>query len=131
MGLLHGKGFHARAMLGFRASFLKFAVADGFEARGLFFAALLFGAASLFFGSEATLFGVAGGPLGAGFGFSLGARDGLFVGLFFFDPILFQAHQFFEREENRAFLLFGHIRVSLNPSRRVGASRYTTRIPIR
>src|SRR6188768_1866617 len=116
-------------MLGFGTGFFEFAVTDRFEASGLFLAALLLGATGFFFRAQPALFRFTCGALGRSFGLSLSASLGLLVGLFCFDPTLFQAHQFFEREENRAFLLFGHFSSVLNPSRGVGASLYTMRIP--
>jgi hypothetical protein len=83
-------------------------VSNRFDASLLFPLALLFHAAPLFFFPEAPLFGVAGGALGGGSGFGLGARAALFFRLFFLDAVLLEVHQFLEGEENRAFLLFGH-----------------------
>src|SRR5262249_14603086 len=110
--LLRGHRLHARAVLGFGASLLDLAVLDGLEARGLFLAALLFGAARFFLFAEAALFRFASCALGGGAGICFRAGARLLVGLFFLDAVFLKVHELLEREENRAFLLFGHVQIS-------------------
>ncbi|MGC4091447.1 MAG: hypothetical protein QM756_26925 [Polyangiaceae bacterium] len=95
-------------MLGFVAGLLDFPVTDSLEAGGLLARALFLGATAIFFLAEGALFSFAGGALGRGAGVGLLASAALLLRLFLFDPVLLEVHQLFEREENRAFLLFGH-----------------------
>src|SRR5262249_1846526 len=68
----------------------------------------------LFFLADAPLFRVALGAIFGGTPLRLFANAAFLVRLFVTDPVFLEAHQFFEREENRAFLLFGHGRFFLS-----------------
>src|SRR5678815_2645441 len=98
-------------MLGLGAGLLDLGGMDGFEASLVFSTPQFGGPASLFFVAQAALFGLACGAFGGGSSIGLRAEARFLLRLFFFDPILFEVHQLLEREENRAFLLFGHARV--------------------
>src|SRR5262249_8905861 len=108
--LLRTHRVEASALLGFDAGFLDLAVLDGVEARRLFAHALLLAATTLFFGSNPRLFRLARSLLGLDARPLGGCCCGGPIGLLAPDAILLEAHQLFEREQDRAFLLFRHDR---------------------
>src|SRR4051812_34452806 len=125
--LLGRELLHAGLVLGFGLRLLDFAMANRFEPRGLFTLALLFRPASLLFRSQARLLG--GAALGLLTSAPLGFRPSPAVPLLFllFDPVLLEAHELFEREENGAFFLFGHRRFLNLARQRVGPARIRAR----
>ncbi|HQP34726.1 MAG TPA: hypothetical protein PLI95_06095 [Polyangiaceae bacterium] len=125
MVLLSLHGLDLGLAFGFDAGPLDLGLAEGVEARGLFASALLFGAAALLFGLEASLFLFAGAALGvfAGAGFGIGAS--FLVFLLLLDAILLEAEQLLEGEEDRTlFLLVGHVRLLPGSKAWVGDGLY-------
>ncbi len=106
--LLRRHRLHARAMLRLGARLLELTVLDGLEPRLFFFSALFFSATALFLCPEARLFGVTPRAFLGGLGIGFLADATFLVGFFLADAGFLEAHQLLEREENRAFLLFGH-----------------------
>src|SRR5690606_1907962 len=124
VGLLRGHRLQPGLVLGLRLGFLDLPLADGLEARGLFLAALLLRPACVFFLTQAALLGFACGALRRGLRLGLGASPGFLLLFLRLDPVFLKVHELLEREENRAFFLFGHERCFLGGGDPVGAGDY-------
>ena len=98
--LLLAHRLHAGALLGFDASLLNLAVADGIEARSFFLRPLLFAAAAVFFGLEACGLLVTRATLCLDPGLHIGLRSTLLLVVLGLDAILFEVHQLFEGKED-------------------------------